>query len=66
MIWFNNKYYFGSKSLILATAACANALAISYVKYSKLSARDEPAIAFSPKELIPVWMKTLETEKMAP
>lgn len=42
------------------------ALAMSYVKYSKFSARDEPAIAASPNMLIPLWINTLETEKIAP
>lgn len=27
---------------------------------------EDPAMAFSPKELIPLWINTLETEKIAP
>ena len=45
---------------------CANADDISYVKYSKFNAREEPAMASSPKELMPLWINTLEIEKMAP
>ena len=52
--------------LVKVTAAWAKALAISYVKYSKFSAREDPAMASSPKELIPLWINTLDTEKIAP
>ena len=35
-------------------------------KYSKLRASDDPAIAFSPNELIPLWINTFDTEKITP